>query len=203
MYKTFLKPVFDFIVAFFAGLILLPVFIVIAVLIKWDSAGPVFFRQPRLGFEGRVFRIYKFRSMVTDQNQFKKSTKVYADDPRITRLGRFIRKTSLDELPQVINILRGEMSFIGPRPPLPHFPKKYSEYNEFERQRFNVKPGISGLAQIRCREVHDWDVNIPVDVEYVKNFSFRYDLKLFMASLLAFFRTENIYRKDTPSKRTN
>ena len=87
------------------------------------------------------------------------------------------------------------MSFIGPRPPVVHFPKKIDEYNDFEKQRFLVKPGISGLAQVRCREVHDWDINIPIDVEYVHNQSFMFDLKLFFASFLMFFKTDNIYRK--------
>ena len=87
------------------------------------------------------------------------------------------------------------MSFIGPRPPVPHFPKKYDQYNDFEKKRFNVKPGISGLAQIRCREVHDWNINIPIDVEYVNNYSFAYDAKLFLASFLAFFKHDNIYTK--------
>jgi lipopolysaccharide/colanic/teichoic acid biosynthesis glycosyltransferase len=133
--------------------------------------------------------------MKNDQSSFQKTTKVYENDPRITRVGQFLRKTSLDEIPQLFNIIKGEMSFIGPRPPLPYFPKKYDDYTEFEKQRFIVKPGISGLAGIRCREIHDWDVNIPIDVEYVQNYGFVYDLKLFLVSLLAFFKTDNVYRK--------
>jgi len=133
--------------------------------------------------------------MVSDQSCFNKVTKIYEDDPRITRVGKFIRKTSLDEIPQLYNIIKGEMSFIGPRPPLPYFPKKYEDYNEFEKQRFLVKPGISGLAQVRCREIHDWEINIPIDVEYTQNYSFLYDMKLFFASLLFFFKTDNVYRE--------
>jgi lipopolysaccharide/colanic/teichoic acid biosynthesis glycosyltransferase len=133
--------------------------------------------------------------MIYDQSPFNKTYEVYEDDPRITKVGKFIRKTSLDEIPQLFNIIKGEMSFIGPRPPLPYFPKKYEDYIENERQRFTVKPGISGLAQVRCREVHDWEVNIRIDEEYVNNYSFMYDLKLFMASLWFFFKTDNIYRK--------
>jgi lipopolysaccharide/colanic/teichoic acid biosynthesis glycosyltransferase len=127
----------------------------------------------------------------------KKNTgnKLYENDPRITRVGRFIRKTSIDELPQLFNIQSGDMSFIGPRPPVTYFPKRIDEYNAFEYQRFLVKPGISGLAQVRCREIHDWEINIPIDVEYVQNYSFSYDLKLFFASFLFFFRSDNIYRK--------
>ena len=162
MYKRFLKALLDFTLALMALIILFPVLLIISIAIKIDSKGPVFFRQPRLGLNGSIFNIYKFRSMVNDQQQFKKSAELYADDPRITKFGKFIRKTSLDELPQLFNILRGEMSFIGPRPPLPNFPKKYEEYNAFEKQRFLVRPGISGLAQIRCREIHDWAINIQI-----------------------------------------
>ena len=200
MYKKGLKPVFDFLIAFVATLILTPVLLIVAIAIKLESKGPAIFTQPRLGLNGTIFKIYKFRSMITDQSQIKKSNKVYENDPRITSVGRFIRKTSLDELPQIFNILKGEMSFIGPRPPLPHFPKVYDQYNEFEKQRFQAKPGISGLAQKRCREIHDWDVNIPIDVEYVQNYSFSYDVKLFLQSLMAFFKTNNVYRQKSSEK---
>jgi undecaprenyl phosphate N,N'-diacetylbacillosamine 1-phosphate transferase len=195
MYKRFFKSVIDFVIAFISILILLPVFLIVAVAIKIDSKGPVFYRQLRLGLNGSEFKIFKFRSMVTDQTIFKKTNEIYEDDPRITRVGRFIRKTSIDELPQLINIVKGEMSLIGPRPPVPYFPKKFSEYNEFESQRFKVKPGISGLAVVTCREEHDWDKNIPLDVEYVKNYSFIYDMKLILFSFSAFFKYDNIYRK--------
>jgi lipopolysaccharide/colanic/teichoic acid biosynthesis glycosyltransferase len=195
MYRRILKSLFDFVIALISALILLPIFLIISIAIKIDSKGPVLFKQPRLGIKGSVFNIFKFRSMVTDQRIFNKTKELYEDDPRITEVGRFLRKRSLDELPQIINILRGEMSFIGPRPPTPHFPKRYSEYNEFEKQRFKVKPGISGLAAIRCREIHDWDINIPIDVEYVNNYSFFYDTKLLLLSLLAFFRSDNVYTK--------
>ncbi|KAF5064503.1 UDP-glucose:undecaprenyl-phosphate glucose-1-phosphate transferase [anaerobic digester metagenome] len=195
MYRLFIKPLLDFIAALIALIILWPLFILVAVVIKIESTGPAFFIQPRLGKNGKVFRIIKFRSMIANQQDLNKSNKLYENDPRITRVGAFIRKTSIDELPQIINIIKGEMSFIGPRPPVVHFPKKYEHYNTFEKQRFNVKPGISGLAQILCREIHDWDVNIPIDVEYVQKCSFVFDLKLFLASLMVFLRTDNIYRK--------
>lgn len=195
MYKKLFKQVIDFILALLAAVLLTPIFIAVFIAIKLESKGPAVFKQPRLGKNGKTFTVYKFRSMVNDQSKIKKSNTVYENDPRITRVGAFIRKTSLDELPQIFNILKGEMSFIGPRPPVPHFPKKYNEYNEFEKQRFTVKPGISGLAQIRCREIHDWDINIPIDVEYVNNYSFTYDLKLFIASFTTFFKHDNIYTK--------
>ncbi len=195
MYKKFFKQVIDFFLALIAAILLMPIFIVVFIAIKLESKGPAVFHQARLGKNGKIFTVLKFRSMVADQSQIKKSTTVYENDPRITRIGAFIRKTSIDELPQVFNIIKGEMSFIGPRPPVPHFPKKYDQYNDFEKQRFDVKPGISGLAQIRCREIHDWNINIPIDVEYVNNYSFVYDVKLFLASFMTFFKHDNIYTK--------
>lgn len=196
MYRSFFKPLLDWITALFALILLLPLFLFVAILIKTDSVGRVFFIQERLGKNGGVFKVFKFRSMTVNQsNTVNQGSKLYENDPRITKVGRFIRKTSIDELPQLINILKGDMSFIGPRPPVTYFPKKYDEYSDFEKQRFKVKPGISGLAQVRCREVHDWDINIPIDVEYVNNYSFAFDLKLFLSSLFFFFKTDNIYRK--------
>ena len=195
MYEYFIKPVGDWFISLIALIILMPLFVFISLLIKLDSKGPVFFRQERVGRKGRQFTIYKFRSMIDDPEYFT-DNKLYENDPRITRIGSFIRKTSIDELPQLINILKGEMSFIGPRPPVPYFPKKYEEYTEFEKQRFKVKPGISGLAQTRCREIHDWDINITIDVEYVRNYNFFYDIKLLIISLFIFFKTDNVYRKN-------
>jgi lipopolysaccharide/colanic/teichoic acid biosynthesis glycosyltransferase len=197
MYKSIFKPIFDWIIALIALIILSPLFLVVAIFVKVDSPGPVFFIQERLGKNGSVFKFFKFRSMTINQPlKESKGTKLYENDPRITKVGRFIRKTSIDELPQLINILKGDMSFIGPRPPVTYFPKRFEDYSEFEKQRFQVKPGISGLAQVRCREIHDWDINIPIDVEYVKNYSFTFDLNLFLSSLFFFFKTDNIYRNE-------
>ncbi len=195
MYKFFLKPCLDWIIALMAVIILSPLLVVTAIAIKLDSTGPIFFLQDRLGRNGKIFKVYKFRSMTVTHIR-NSNNRLLENDPRITKVGRFIRKTSIDELPQIINILKGDMSFIGPRPPVTYFPKRFEDYSEFEIQRFKVKPGISGLAQVRCREVHDWDINIPIDVEYVKNYSLTYDFKLFLISLLSFFRTNNIYRKN-------
>ena len=155
----------------------------------------MFFLQERLGKNGRIFKIVKFRSMRTDINSYKFGEVLTENNPQITRTGKFLRKTSIDEIPQLINILKGEMSFIGPRPPVTFYPKKYEEYTDFEKQRFLVKPGISGLAAIKQREINDWSKNIPVDIQYVNSISMWLDIKLFAASLLVFFRTDNIYTK--------
>jgi undecaprenyl phosphate N,N'-diacetylbacillosamine 1-phosphate transferase len=196
MYKNFFKPLIDWIIALSALIILLPLFIIVGIAIKFDSKGPVFFLQERLGRHGKVFRIIKFRSMTRDIVIPVGSQKVFESDPRITKVGKFIRKTTIDELPQLINIVKGEMSFIGPRPPVTNFPKPYLNYTDFEKQRFLVKPGLSGLVQIRQREINDWNKNIPVDIEYVQNYGFLYDAKLFLQSFLVFFRTDNIYTKE-------
>jgi lipopolysaccharide/colanic/teichoic acid biosynthesis glycosyltransferase len=193
MYLRFIKPVADFIGALIAIIILSPFFVLVGIAIILNSPGPVFFLQERLGKNGKVFKIIKFRSMRTDIVTYKFGEILTENHPQITYTGKFIRKTSIDEIPQLINILKGEMSFIGPRPPVTFYPKKYEDYTDFEKHRFDVKPGISGLAAIRQREVNDWNKNIPIDVEYVKNVSLWLDLKLFLVSLLAFFRTDNIY----------
>lgn len=194
MYQRIIKPLFDICIALIATIILFPIGVIVAFAIAIDSKGPIFFRQKRLGKNGKVFRVFKFRSMtVNDSGPSKGGLK--SDDSRITKIGAFIRKTSIDEIPQLLNILRGEMSFIGPRPPMELHPKPFGEYSSFEKKRFKVKPGISGLAAVRCREVHDWDINIPIDVEYIDNLSFTLDMKLFFTSLTMFFRTDNIYSK--------
>ena len=196
MYRFFIKTFFDFIFAFVAIIILSPLFLIVSIAIIIDSKGKIFFLQDRLGLNGKVFKVIKFRSMTTNYILEDGKNKLKENDPRITQVGKFIRKTSIDELPQVFNIFKGEMSFIGPRPPLTYFPKKFNNYTEFEKKRFSVKPGISGLAQLRCREVHDWNINIPIDVEYVNKQSFLFDLTLFFKSFFVFFNTSNIYSKN-------
>jgi len=194
MYKLYFKVIIDWLIAFFAFILLMPLLLIVAIVIRVDSVGNPIFIQERLGYRGKVFKLYKFRSMTRGENRMQDG-KLYKNDPRISRVGHFIRKTSIDELPQLVNILKGEMSFIGPRPPVTFYPKKYEEYTEFEKKRFLVKPGISGLAAIKQREIHEWDKNIPLDVEYVDNFSYKNDVYLFMKSLFVFFKTNNIYTK--------
>lgn len=195
LYVDFIKPVFDFSISIIALILLSPLFLVVAIAIKLNSPGPVFFLQERLGQNGRIFKIVKFRSMRTDLSNYKFGEVLTENNPQITRTGKFLRKTSIDEIPQLINILKGEMSFIGPRPPVTFYPKKYEEYTDFEKQRFRVKPGISGLAAIKQREINDWSKNIPIDVEYVNKLNIWLDIRLFIVSLTAFFRTDNIYTK--------
>lgn len=195
-YLNSIKTVSDIVMAFFALLFMLPLMLIVAIIVKISSPGPVFFLQERLGKNGKVFRIFKFRSMlIADKQDFVFGQILTENHPRITKFGKFLRKTSIDEIPQLINILKGEMSFIGPRPPVTFFPKRYEDYSEFEKKRFKVKPGISGLAAVKQREVNEWSKNIPMDVEYVNTVTMWLDVKLFFASLLMFFRTDNIYTK--------
>lgn len=194
LYLHFYKYCADFLISLFAIIILMPLFLIIGILIKFDSKGPVFFRQERLGKDGKIFEIFKFRSMRNEIYDEENDIENYYNNPRITKVGTFIRKTSIDEIPQIINVLRGEMSIIGPRPPLTYYPKKYEEYTEFEKKRFIVRPGMSGLAQVRGRNVDDWNINIPIDIEYVEKISFLYDTKIFIVSFFLFFSNKNIFK---------
>lgn len=148
-----------------------PILLAVAAAVKLDSKGPVIFKQERLGKDGKVFEMYKFRSMCVDAEHMGTGQYSYKGDSRVTRVGKIIRATSLDELPQFINILKGDMSFIGPRPTLTYHPWKLEEYTDFQRRRFEVRPGITGLAQVHGRKAIDWNDRIKYDVEYVDNLS--------------------------------
>lgn len=196
-----IKRILDFVFALILLILLSPLFLIIAVLIKIDSEGSVFFKQDRLGKDGKVFKIYKFRTMC--QNAEKKGSGIYTyeEDPRITRVGRFLRKTSLDELPQLINILKGEMSFIGPRPPVPYHPYKYEEYPADAKRRFEVLPGMSGYAQVNGRTELSWSEKFKYDIEYVDNYSFWLDVKIFFLTIYNIFAGKNVYSDKISNKK--
>ncbi len=176
------KAVFDRLLALVGLIILLPLFAVIALLIRLDSPGPVFFRQMRVGKDGRLFRIYKFRTMVVNAEKIGLGVHTRADDPRITRVGKVLRKLSLDELPQLINILRGEMSFVGPRPTLPYQVLRYSPR---QKGRLLVLPGVTGWAQIHGRKALTWPARIEYDIWYVEHWSLWLDLLILLRTLPA------------------
>lgn len=169
-----MKRMFDVAMSVLALVVLSPVFIVVPLLIRRDG-GPALFRQPRVGVHGKVFSIYKFRSMVIDSEQLGGySTQV--NDPRITQVGRFIRKTSIDELPQLLNVLKGDMSLVGPRP---NVPGQRSEYTQEQWDfRNSVLPGITGLAQAKLRSGATWQQRYDLDTEYVRSRSFSLDLQI-------------------------
>ena len=178
MYKRFLKRFFDVIFALLGLLVAGVPMLLVALLIKLESEGPVIFRQQRVGLHGRVFSIYKFRSMRV--NAEHTGTGVYSGkgDPRVTKVGRILRATSIDELPQFINILKGDMSFIGPRPPLTYHPWPVEQYTPEQFRMFDVRPGITGWAQIHGRKCVEWNERIRMNVWYVDHVSMLLDLKI-------------------------
>lgn len=189
--QIIIKSILDFIFSLLFLIILLPVFIIIATAIKLDSKGSAFFIQERVGKDGKLFKVYKFRTMYQN-NQQVKSDNYYTEenDPRITKVGRFLRKTSLDELPQLINIIKGEMSFIGPRPTLKY---QVDQYNEFQLQRLKMKPGVTGWAQVNGRNSIPWPDRIKYDVYYVNNYSLLFDLKILLKTIKVVLYHEGIY----------
>lgn len=182
MYQNFAKRVMDIFMALMIFIISLPFLLIIAIAIKIDSKGPVIFKQKRLGKKGKAFNIYKFRTMVVNAE----AAGVYSDnkDPRITRVGNILRKTSLDELPQVVNILKGDMSFVGFRPPLTYHPWPFDQYTEEQKVMFAVRPGITGWAQIHGRKTVEWHKRIEMNVWYAENISFALDVKIFFKTIL-------------------
>lgn len=169
------KRIID-LIASVAGLGLLsPFLLVLAMAIKIDSPGPVFYRQERIGKNGVPFRVFKFRSMVVGADRMGLGLAVAKDDPRITRVGKWLRRYSLDELPQLINVVRGEMSIVGPRPTIR---EQVEQYDAFQRRRLDMKPGITGWAQVNGRNSISWEERIELDVWYVEHWSLWLDAKI-------------------------
>lgn len=189
--QIMIKSILDFIFSLLFLIILLPIFVIIAIVIKLDSKGSAFFIQERVGKDGKLFKVYKFRTMYQNNKQMK-IDEYYTEenDPRITRIGRFLRKTSLDELPQLINIIKGEMSFIGPRPTLKY---QVDQYNEFQMQRLKMRPGVTGWAQVNGRNSIPWSERIKYDVYYVNNYSLFFDLKILLKTVKVVLSHDGIY----------
>lgn len=185
MYRHCFKRLFDILLSLFIILLLSPVYLITAIAVKLDSKGPVIFKQERLGKGGKVFRIYKFRSMCVGAEHT--GTGVYSEkgDARVTRVGRILRATSIDELPQAFNILKGDMSFIGPRPPLTYHPWPIEEYTDEQKRMFDVRPGITGWAQIHGRKAVEWNARIKLNVWYVEHLTLWLDIKIFF---MTFFK---------------
>ena len=181
----------DFIFSLLAVIILLPIFVLVVVLIKLSSRGPAIFKQPRAGKDGKPFTFYKFRTMKMDVDPFGPSPKS-GQDPRLTKIGIFLRKYSLDELPQLFNVLKGDMSLVGPRP---LYMAQMAEWNDEQKKRLLVKPGLTGLAQISGRGELTIERKLAFDVEYVVNVSFLLDLKIVFFTILQIFTGKSIYEK--------
>lgn len=202
MYRKFFKRVIDILGSGFGILFLFPFFVILALAIKLDSKGPVFFKQERLGKRGKVFKIIKFRTMVVNAENMGEGLHVSGDDdPRITKVGRFLRKTSLDELPQLFNVFAGSMSLVGPRPPATYHPYKFEEYDEEKKRRFDVKPGITGLAQVTVRNSASWDDRIALDVKYVEKITFFKDMKILFKTFFKVLKKDSIYAPTQEEKR--
>lgn len=177
MYTKFIKRLFDFIISLLALVCLSPALIVVSILIRVKLGGPIFFVQQRIGRNCKSFRMYKFRSMSNEKDE---TGKLLPDEQRLTKFGRILRKTSIDELPALINILKGEMSFIGPRPlPVVYYPY----FTDEELHRHDVRGGLTGLAQINGRNALSWEEKFRYDLIYVNNISFLMDVKIFFQTI--------------------
>lgn len=200
--NLFLKRCIDFLGSLIGIIILSPVFAIISVLIKLTSKGPVFFLQERLGKDGKVFKIIKFRTMIVNAEHMGDGLRVKeGTDPRITKIGRFLRKTSLDELPQLFNTLAGSMSLVGPRPPATYHPYNgYENYPIWAKKRFQMRPGVTGLAQATVRNSASWDERIRIDNEYIDKFNVLFDIKILFMTVARVLRSSDIY---APSQNNN
>lgn len=194
-FNLILKRCMDFTGSLIGVIIISPILLLIAILIKLTSKGPVFFKQERLGKYGKPFKIFKFRTMIVNAENIGDGLTIKSEkDSRITNVGKLLRKTSLDELPQLINVIKGEMSLVGPRPPVTYFPYEgYNNYPQWAKKRFTMQPGITGLSQITVRNSVPWDDRIVVDNEYIDNFNIWLDIKILFKTFLKIFKSEDIY----------
>lgn len=194
------KRAFDFLAATCGIIILSPLMLIIAILIKSEDHGPVFYKQVRVGKNGKLFKMYKFRSMFVNADkmldELKEKNDVEGpmfkvkDDPRITKIGHFIRKHSLDELPQFFNVIKGDMSLVGPRPPLP---SEVSEYSDYDKQRLYVVPGCTGLWQATERNGVGFDEMVQLDIKYIRKANFFYDISILGKTILIIIKPNNSY----------
>lgn len=197
-YKNYGKRAIDFCISLVMLIIISPLLLIIAIIVKLDSKGPAVFVQERLTLGGRVFKMYKFRTMVVNAEKIGTGAYSFDHDPRITKAGNILRKLSLDELLQLVNIVKGDMAFIGPRPILTYHPCKYEEYSEEEKTVFTVRPGISGWAQVNGRNSVDWEERFKLNEWYVQHVSLWLDIKIvFMTIAQVFSRKEIVIQGET------
>ena len=186
IYEKYLKRLIDFILSLVGLICLSPIFILVAIMVRIKLGSPIFFKQDRPGLSEKTFSMYKFRTM-TDEKDDKGN--LLPDEVRLTKFGKFLRSTSLDELPELWNILVGDMSIIGPRPLLV---KYLPLYNEEQRKRHNVRPGLTGLAQVNGRNALSWEEKFNYDIQYVENVTFLNDIKIFFLTIKKVFNKEGI-----------
>ena len=191
MYKNGIKRMLDILIALPVLIIGTIPMLIVAALIRLESPGPAIFRQERIGKDGKVFEFMKFRSMCLGAEHTGSGVYSGKGDTRVTRLGRILRATSIDELPQLINILKGDMSLIGPRPPLTYHPWPIEDYTAEQKRMFEVRPGITGWAQVNGRKGVEWNHRIELNVWYVDHVSFWLDLKIFFLTIYKVLRNED------------
>ena len=194
--SKFFKRLFDIFSSLTAILLLMPIWLIIPIAIKCDSKGPVFFKQERRTKKGRIFKMLKFRSMVVNAEQTGTGLFNYKDDPRVTKVGRFLRNSSIDELPQLFNIFKGDMSVIGPRPCVKYELGDFETLNKKYKKRFEMKAGLTGLAQVKGRNDISWDEKVEYDNLYIDNFKKHgifTDIKILWLSVIKVFKKESIY----------
>ncbi|UZT99691.1 sugar transferase [Chryseobacterium fluminis] len=188
MYKVFIKRFLDIIVALSVIIFLLPIFIVIYILVKIDSPGNFFFFQERLGYKGKIFKIYKIRTMYDKERVADRE--ILKNDVEVTKVGYYLRRFKIDELPQIINVFKGDMSLVGPRPCLP---RQLVEFNEDGKKRIEVVPGLTGLSQVNGNIHLTWEQRWKYDREYVENQSIILDVKIILKTFLILFHGEDKY----------
>lgn len=188
--QLWIKEFFDRIISAVLIIVVLPLYFLISILIKAGSKGPVLFIQERIGRMGKPFLVCKFRTMAKDAMRLG-GYETGESDPRITQIGKFLRRWSLDELPQLLNIIKGEMSFVGPRPTLAYQVERYSAR---EKRRLLMKPGITGLAQVNGRNLLSWPERIEYDLQYIDHFSLFLDFKILLKTIFVLIKKEGIYR---------
>lgn len=194
--SLFIKRLFDIISSGILIILLTPVWVIIAILIKKDSEGPILFKQGRRTKDGKIFQMYKFRSMVVNAEKMGTGLFNYENDPRVTKIGRKLRDSSLDELPQLFNIFKGDMTVVGPRPCVTYELGDFDTLNKKYKKRFQVKAGLTGLAQIKGRNDISWDEKVTYDNEYVdmfNRFGFLADIIIGIESVFKAFKHNNIY----------
>lgn len=196
--NRFFKRFFDILICSVALIVLLPLWLVIAIAVKCDSKGPVLFAQERRTQGGRLFRMYKFRSMVVNAESMGAGLFNYKDDPRVTKVGRFLRNSSLDELPQLWNVLKGDLSLVGPRPCVSYELGDFDTLNKKYKKRFEVRGGITGLAQIKGRNENSWDEKVTYDNAYIDQFKKQglwLDVKILIGTVAKVFKRQDIYEE--------
>lgn len=194
MYKKLFKRIVDIVCALVALPLIIILITVVWILILFDDKGPIFYAAPRMGKDGSVFNMLKFRSMKVNSPDIRNadgSTFNGTDDPRVTKVGRFLRKTSLDEIPQLLNVLIGDMSLIGPRPSLTTTP--YEKYSDIRKKRVSVRPGVTGFSQAYFRNSISQDEKFEKDCWYVDNITFANDLKIIVKTIISVIKKDNIY----------